>query len=270
MTSRDRLSLEEALSSTASSASKSGFFFDFDGTIAPIMVDPETVYPVPGVISRLGALAELAGRVGIVSARPAEFLRSRFSELPDVPLYGLYGLQSYIAGQQRTDPEAEQWAPVMARLAQDALRELPAEAFVEDKGIAVALHYRRAPALRTTVERWAAAKVAELGVTEQHGRMVVEIKPPVTRDKGTTIAQEISSLRTGWYFGDDLSDAKAFHALTQREERDPDFTGVRVAVANGETGAQLAHLADITVDGPDAVPAFLDRVIAVLSASCRS
>ncbi|GAA3555244.1 hypothetical protein GCM10022419_039550 [Nonomuraea rosea] len=260
-TPRAPLRFVEALSATVAEGARSGFFFDFDGTLAPIMRDPGAVFPVEGAVERLQALARLVDRVAVVSARPAAFLSERFSGAPHVRLFGLYGMQTVVDGRVRTDAEAEPWTPVMRRLAADAARELPGEVLVEDKALLVALHYRAVPSLRGAVERWCSHKAAELGLREQYGRMVVELRPPVERDKGTVIAGETESLTRAWYFGDDLSDGRAFDALRGREARDPAFMGVRVAVANGETGDELARLADFTVDRPEDTPALLDQVI---------
>ncbi|GAA3663301.1 hypothetical protein GCM10022224_029100 [Nonomuraea antimicrobica] len=260
-TSRAPLRFADAVSATVSESAKSGFFFDFDGTIAPILRDPAAVFPVPGAVERLRVLAGLVSRVAIVSARPAAFLSDRFAAVPQVRLYGLYGMQTVVDGQVRTDAEARPWAPLMRDLAADALRDLPGEVLVEDKALLVALHYRTAPALRGAVERWASTKAAELGLREQYGRMVVELRPPVEHDKGTVVEREAETLTRAWYFGDDLSDGRAFDVLRDRELRDPAFLGVRVAVANGETGDELARRADFTVSAPEDTPDLLDHVI---------
>ncbi|MEV4110263.1 trehalose-phosphatase [Nonomuraea sp. NPDC049695] len=212
--------LDEAISATVSHPAKTGFFFDYDGTLAPIMLDPAAVRPVAGAVERSADLVTLVARVAIISARPVEFLQERFANLPEMPLYGLYGLQSYVDGEVRIDHEAAAWEPVMSDTARAAGR--------------------------------------------QAGRMVVELKPPVRLDKGIIVARECAELTTAWYFGDDISDAKAFETLTERERLDPAFTGVRVAVANGETGARLAALADLCVDAPEAVPEFLYSLVRAL------
>ncbi|HEX4812397.1 MAG TPA: trehalose-phosphatase [Nonomuraea sp.] len=260
-TSRAPLRFAEAVSATVAESRTTGFFFDYDGTIAPIMRDPGAVFPVAGVVERMERLAGLVDRVAVVSARPAAFLGERFAPAPRVRLFGLYGMQTVVGGRVRTDAGAEPWVPVMRRVAADAVRDLPGEVLVEDKALLVALHYRTVPALRGAVERWVSAKAAELGLREQHGRMVVELRPPVPLDKGTVLARETESLTLAWYFGDDLSDGRAFEALRCREERHPPFMGVRVAVANGETGDELARLADFTVGAPEETPVLLDQVI---------
>jgi trehalose 6-phosphate phosphatase len=121
----------------------------------------------------------------------------------------------------------------------------------------VSLHYRTAPALREPIERWGRSRAAELGLRAQPGRMVLELKPPGSRDKGSVLFEETAGLTCAWYFGDDLADLKAFAALDAREAADPDFRGVRVAVANPETGQELIAAADLHIESPTDVPALL-------------
>lgn len=242
-----------------------GLFLDFDGTLAPIELDPDAVWPTPGVVDALSALTGLVRRVGIVSARPVAFLCSRLEPAPGLFRHGHYGLQTMTPdGIESTEPAALPWVPVLAGLADRAERELPSGARVERKPLSVTLHYRGAPHLQATVEAWAAEAVGRAGVRAQPGRMVVELRPPVDRDKGAVIAEQTADLVTAWYAGDDLSDLRAFRALADREAASPGFVGVRVAVANGETGGALAEAADFVAGPPEAVPALLERVLRAL------
>jgi len=265
MPSPDPRTVTDLLQITAQRAKDSAFFFDFDGTLAPIETDPTAVQPVDGVLDVLVELGRHVRKVVIVSARPAEFLRDRFTALPDAALFGLYGLEVTRGTEPvQTHPDAAGYEPVMATVADRARAELPKGALVEFKRLSVALHYRTAPTLRDAIEEWATARADEYGLRAQTGRMVVELKPPTGHDKGSVIRAETEGLTCAWYFGDDISDRKAFDALTARETEDADFTGVRVAVANPETGAELAGAADVRVDGPQDMPAFLARVIGAL------
>ncbi len=260
-----RLTASEAIALTAARAPRSGFFFDFDGTLAAIGDDPAEVRPVAGALAALDHLARHAVRLAIVSARPVGFLRSHFGQVPGITLHGLYGLETMRPGEGvTTDPVAARWVPVVRDLVRRASRELPA-AFVEDKRLSVALHYRRAPEQRAAVESWADDAARRFGVRAQRGRMVVELRPPVERDKGTVVRAEIEDLACAWYFGDDVSDLRAFGAVTGRRSEGDGFVGVCVAVANPETGAELAQAADIVIESAEAVPAFLERVAAGLA-----
>jgi trehalose 6-phosphate phosphatase len=259
---------DDALLDTA--AAGDGFFFDFDGTLAEIRDDPEQVQPVPGVTERLARLAVLAGRLGVVSARPVEFLRSRFPSVPGMRLFGLYGLESAVGSEPvQAHPSAAGYADVIADVAARARRELPAEVGVEDKRLTVALHYRRAPELGAQVLDWATGQRQRHGLRVQSGRMVVELKPPGTRDKGTVIAEQAADLPGAWYFGDDLGDVAAFDTLTRLRRERPGFAGVRVVVGNPETGAGLDDYADVLVPTPDLVPVLLDQVLARLATTPR-
>jgi trehalose 6-phosphate phosphatase len=254
------LSVTGALSATAARAHNCVFFFDFDGTLAPIRDDPDEVQPVPGVLDAIADLATRVRRVTLVSARPVDFLRSRFPGVP-LTLHGLYGLESqYKPGETVTYPPALPWADVVASLARRAKRELPRDVLVEYKRLSVALHYRSAPDLRDTVHAWAQEQAQRHGLREQEGRMVIELKPSVQRDKGSVVAEEIEGFSCAWYFGDDLGDLTAFRVLAARQAANPSFLGVRVAVGNPETGAEVAAAADLHLDGPAAVPPFLAEV----------
>ncbi|MEV4704101.1 trehalose-phosphatase [Actinoplanes sp. NPDC049316] len=251
------LSAAAALQFTASRAKDTTFFFDFDGVLSPVTDDPDASQPVPSVLGVLEQLAARVARVAIVSARPVSFLRSRFESLEHVDLYGLYGLEVWHDGDVVTEPAALPWVPAMADLAERAKAELPEAILVEYKRLSVALHYRTAPQLAQQVERWGHEQAERLGLRVQGGRMVVELKPPVDQDKGMVISEGVLNAGCAWYFGDDMSDIKAFDALRAREAVDPGFFGMCVAVANPETGADVSSAADLTLDSPEAVARFL-------------
>ncbi|MBO4206486.1 trehalose-phosphatase [Micromonospora echinofusca] len=260
------LTADQAWRATSGRAGRCVLFFDFDGTLAPVGDDPTAVQPAPKVLAALEALAGIVQRVAIVSARPVDFLREHFGALSGVDLYGLYGLEhSHSGGGTVTEPAALPWVPTMAELAERARAELPPGTLVEYKRLSVALHYRTVPALADTVEAWGRAQADRLGLRVQAGRMVIELKPPGDQDKGLVIDTAVRDAACAWYFGDDVSDIKAFAALRAREDRDPDFLGVCVAVANPETGDEVSRAADLTIDSPEALGDFLTEAVHRLS-----
>jgi trehalose 6-phosphate phosphatase len=250
-------SIADAWAVTAERAAETTFFFDFDGVLSPVTDDPDASQPVPAVPGVLERLAAAVHRVAIVSARPVSFLRSRFASLERVDLYGLYGLEVWHEGAVVTEPAALPWIPAMSDVAERARAELPPQILVEFKRLSVALHYRTAPQLSSEVERWGHEQAERHGLKIQGGRMVIELKPPVDQDKGMVITEGVRDAHCAWYFGDDMSDIKAFDALRAREAVDPGFFGVAVAVANPETGAEVSSAADLTLESPYAVAQFL-------------
>ncbi|WP_025618020.1 trehalose-phosphatase [Salinispora cortesiana] len=247
-----------AWQTTAARAAGTVLFFDFDGTLAPVRDDPTAVHPAPKVLTAIEALAPVVRRIAIVSARPVDFLRERLGDLAGVDLYGLYGLEhSHSDGETVTEPAALPWVPTMAELTDRARTELPEGTLVEYKRLSVALHWRTAPQLGSAVTQWGRAQAEQLGLRVQAGRMVLELKPPVDRDKGMVIDEVVRDAEAAWYFGDDVSDIKAFAALRARTAADPHFFGVCVAVANPETGEEVAAAADLTIDSPTDLGDFL-------------
>ncbi|MFI7301819.1 trehalose-phosphatase [Micromonospora aurantiaca] len=256
------LNAEHAWRATADRAGDVVLFFDFDGTLAPVDDDPTAVRPAPNVLTALEALAPHVRRIAIVSARPVDFLRDHLGGLAGIDLYGLYGLEhSHSGGETVTEPAALPWVPTMSELAEQARAELPPGALVEYKRLSVALHWRTAPQLGDLVQEWGRAQAERLGLRAQPGRMVLELKPPVDRDKGMVIGETVRDAGGAWYFGDDVSDIKAFAALRARAAADPDFLGVCVAVANPETGREVADAADLTLDSPAALADFLTSAL---------
>lgn len=252
--------LSRALAATGEHRGRCGLFFDFDGTLAPIQEDPAAVRPTPGVVELLDGLSARVRRVGIVSARPVRFLHEQFDGLTRVVLYGVYGMERWSPDPPHvvTDPAAARWEPVFGGLAARARAELPG-VLVEDKRLAVALHYRGAPMLAGEVNAWAAGRAAEHGVRVRVGRMVAELTPPALPGKEAVLRAELAGLACAWYFGDDLSDLPAFAAL------DAVSCAVRVAVGNPETGSEVVRAADLVLAGPADVPALLRRIMAAVA-----
>jgi trehalose 6-phosphate phosphatase len=267
--SSNRITPTEAWQATADRAADCALFFDFDGVLSPITDDPGASQPVPEVLEALDELSRLVRRVAIVSARPVDFLRDRFGTLSEVDLFGLYGLErSHGKGETVTEPAALPWVPVVEEVAAAAAAALGDRTFIEFKRLSVALHWRKTPEHAAEIEAWAHAEAERRGLKVQLGRKVIELKPPVDRDKGFVISEAVLSVGCAWYFGDDVSDIKAFDALRARTAVEPGFLGVCVAVASSdESGQEVSDAADFTIDSPVAVGAFLADAVKILQAN---
>lgn len=228
---------------------------DFDGTLAPIVEDPASARPLPGIAATLGQLARAFGVVAVVSGRPASFLAEHV-RAPGVRLVGLYGMEEVADdGRVLARPDAARWQGAVAAAARRAADEAPAGVLVEHKGLALTLHYRRAPALARWAWDWADAEARRTGLLVHGGRMSVELRPP-GRDKGSAVAELVRGAHAACFVGDDAGDLAAFDALDAAAAAGAET--VRVAVASSEAPPELLARADLVLDGPTAVASLLD------------
>jgi trehalose 6-phosphate phosphatase len=242
---------------------------DFDGTLAPIVPDPEAARPLEGTLELLGRLAARFAAVALISGRPAAFLAAH-AAAPGVRLLGLYGLEEVRDGQVQLDPALGTAQPaVRAALADLRAAAVVREsgAYLEDKGSAVGVHLRRVP----EPERWAGpVEAAVRQVADRHGlevlpgRLVWELRPAVRRDKGDAVRQVVASSSSAAAVivaGDDRGDLPAFDAVADLVERSG-LEGLRVAVRSAEAPPELLARADLVVDGPEGLRDYLESLLA--------
>jgi len=246
---------------------QTAFCLDYDGTLAPIVPDPDAARPLEGAVELLRRLAARAAAVALVSGRPAEFL-AEHAGVPGVHYLGLYGLEEIHDGQLAVDQALAAAEPAV-RKALAEVREDPAVrasgAYVEDKGRAVGIHLRRV----ADPERWAepvaaAARgiAAANGLEVQPGRLVWELRPAVRSDKGDAVRKVVASSGAAAVLvaGDDLGDLPAFAAAADLANR-AGIEAVRIAVASPESPAELLARADITVEGPEGLRDLLESLL---------
>jgi trehalose 6-phosphate phosphatase len=219
---------------------RAAILLDVDGTLAPIVERPEDA-AVPDETRR--EVARLAGRyalVACVSGRPGTDVE-RMLAVPGAAIVGEHGLE--------LAPEAERYAETIAAFATGV--DWPAER----KPLSLSFHFRRADdeaAARAYLERVAAAAERE-GLVPRWGRKVLEVRPPVTADKGTAVRALVAraGVDRALYAGDDTTDLDAFRGLDGLDH------AVRVAVDSGEAPPELVAAADLVVQGTDGVLAML-------------
>ncbi|MHB1928966.1 MAG: trehalose-phosphatase [Acidimicrobiales bacterium] len=234
---------------------------DFDGTLAAIVADPQDAVPVPGAVAALGRLTGHLGRVAVVSGRPVRFLADRLSDLAGmVTLVGLYGLEWIDGGAVVSDPDAEVYRAAVAEAGARAAAGAPAGVTVEDKGLAVTIHARHAPAEHAWVEDFAAATAADLGLVSHVGKLSAELRAPVPVDKGTVVARLSDGMAAAGYVGDDRGDLPAFAALARL--RAAGLSTLAVATTSDEAPPELLAAADLVVDGPAGVLRLFDDLAA--------
>lgn len=208
------LALAEAAPCPPLDPDRDALFLDLDGTLAPIAPRPEDVRPDPELTDLLRRLGErLGGRLAVVSGRTVADV-DRILEGAVPALAGVHGLERRTpAGElTRAEPPAGLAA---AYKALQAYADARPGLLVENKGLAVAIHYRQAPALQAKVRELALTLVAEHGLDSQFGDMVAELKTPGA-DKGASVRSFMAEppfVGTRPVFvGDDLTDEDGFAA----------------------------------------------------------
>jgi trehalose 6-phosphate phosphatase len=263
--------LVEALEPIRSDPDRSAVLLDIDGTLAPIVRHAADAH-VPEATRTL--LIEIARRyrvVGCVSGRRAATAR-QIVAIGTIAYVGNHGGELLRPGATRpeVDPNFAEWT---ARVRAFAGRVYTSEhqrlrVRSEDKDAIAAFHWRGAPdedAAAAAVQ--AIARHAEQeGFAVHWGRKVLEVRPPVTVDKGLGIAALLRGLRPGpveaaLYVGDDTTDLDAFRGLRALVQSGSLTGAVCVAVSSDEAPPELAQEADLTVDGPGGVRGVLEALL---------
>lgn len=235
---------------------------DFDGTLSPIVDDPDQAVALPAALDALRSLVGQVGLVAVVSGRPVRFLREHVA-VDGVALVGQYGLERVVDGEVVVDPRVTPYLRGVADAAAEAEERWP-ELRIERKGeLAFTVHWRTRPDLAPTPTEL--ARLADRhGLVTQPGRRACELRTPVSMDKGKAVSELLGTgtCDAGVFVGDDVGDLAAFDALDRRHEHsDSKFGIVRVAVRSPEAPTGLLERADVVVDGPEGVAHFLSSLV---------
>ncbi|MFI8167919.1 trehalose-phosphatase [Streptomyces sp. NPDC085931] len=231
---------------------------DFDGTLAPIVADPELARAHEEAVPALAALAPKVAAVAVITGRPAAVAvrNGAFAGVPGLEhlvVLGHYGAERWDARSGEVGTPAPHPGVAAVRAELPGLLD-GTGTFVEDKGRAVAVHTRRAPDPQAAFDALRAPLTAladRHGLIVEPGRLVLELRPP-GMDKGVALralAREIGA-ESVLFAGDDLGDLPAYAAVDAlRAEGTP---GLLVCSGSDEVTA-LRERADLVVDGPEGV-----------------
>jgi alpha,alpha-trehalase len=198
-------------------------FLDYDGTLTPIVSDPQKALLPDSMRETLKALARHAS-IGILSGRDLDDVRQRV-DVAAIIYAGSHGFDIAGPGGLRKQVATE-FLPKLDLAEKELGKELAAipGALVERKRFSIAAHYRHVKESEVPRVEKAVSEVAarHKGLRRINGKKVYELLPDVHWDKGKAVLWLLEALGLEHadvrpiYIGDDRTDEDAFRALGQR------------------------------------------------------
>jgi trehalose 6-phosphate phosphatase len=262
------LTVVDALEPLRRDPARGAVLLDVDGTLAPIVRHADDAHVPEATRGILIAVAKRYGLVACISGRRATTAR-RMVAIGSIAYVGNHGGELLRPGATvaELDPDASAWVRRIRDFAQSAwtpeLHRLRVRG--EDKEAIAAFHWRGAPdeaaAERAVGE--VAARAEAAGLRSHWGRKVLEVRPPVTLDKGRAVTRLLADAdaSTALFIGDDTTDVDAFHAMRALVDEGMLEEAVCVGVRSEETPPIVEQHADLLVDGPAGVRAALEALL---------
>lgn len=258
--------------------SPAGLFSDFDGTLSPMASTPDGASIAPGVREVLQSLSGQIELVGIVTGRAVDDARARV-DLPDILYIGNHGLEWADRGTHVEHPAGIAAAASVATALRQIFLELEAVTttagvIFEDKRLSGSIHYRLSEdpveigqILGTITESVAASH----GLYVASGKMVFELRPSATVNKGSALAEIVRGrgLRAAVFLGDDVTDVDGFRALKEIREKDGVET-LAVGVLTPDSAPSVIEESDVLLDGVNDVVRTLEALSQRLLGQGRS
>ena len=230
---------------------------DFDGTLAPLMTDPQASRLAGGALDALNALATQGARIAVITGRDAATV-VRLGDLDQVPgiiVAGLYGLETWQDGTLST-PEPPPEVAILRERLPAAVEPGGPDVWIEDKRLSLVVHFRRAadPVRAQAAVEGPVTELGEgLGFEVHPGSNVLELRLP-GHDKAGALARLVTGRTAALYLGDDRGDLPAFAEI--RNLRASGLPAYSVGVRSSQV-AELDGAADIDVPDPAAAVALL-------------
>ncbi|KAH6865239.1 glycosyltransferase family 20-domain-containing protein [Alternaria rosae] len=233
-------------------AKKRLFMFDYDGTLTPIVKDPQAAIPSDRVIRTLKTLAaDPANAVWIISGRDQAFLDEWMGHIPELGLSAEHG--SFIR-----HPRSQEWHNLTETTDMSWQQEVidvfqhyterTQGSFIERKKIALTWHYRRADPEYGAFQARECQKHLERTVAKKHdvevmtGKANLEVRPRFV-NKGEIAKTLVENYGEGsgnapefvLCMGDDFTDEDMFRSLRQSKLPTDHVFSVTVGASSKQT-----------------------------------
>ena len=200
------------------------FFLAYDGTLAPIVDNPDEAVMTDEMRETLKRLSEVC-TVSIISGRTRETIESMIG-IDGLVYAGSHGIDILGDNIRMLHKDAEKFVPLMKdqwTYLSKELGNIPG-IFIKNKTYTVAVHSRLVPneeIKRIEKVMYDIVKKNE-GLSLLTGNMVYELFPAIDWDKGQAIRWIMHELGLSWdessvvYIGDDVTDQFAFRVIRTR------------------------------------------------------
>lgn len=233
---------------------------DFDGTLVEFQTDPASVW-LPeerrALLDRF--ISHPRATVAVISGRRMADVRERTGLHGAAWFAGLHGLEIEGGGDRFVHPQVAEARALVHGIAKALGPRIDGRpgAFIEDKDLSVALHFRESPPevqaeLGAAFEQMTRPAIETGRLRVMRGAAVLELLPNIPWNKGDAVRWIDARVRRSHgavlpvYLGDDVTDQDAFRELEGR--------GVRVAASERVTGG------DFSVEGPAGVTSLLSAL----------
>jgi len=220
----------------------SALYLDFDGTLVELAPTPDAVRPADTLGTQLNALqCLLGGALAIVTGRRLQSVDRWLAPLQFCGA-GLHGAQMRLTASQT---DVDDFLPEIGRLAEELQRNFQSDPrlLVENKGGAVALHYRLAPERREACDATMRRLAAAHGLDVIAGNAVIEARPHgINKGVGLQRLHDVAPFagRVPVFVGDDTTDEDAI-----RVAQSLGGAGIRVGATESAAQYRLADVAAV-------------------------
>jgi len=233
----------EAIAERAQSARAIAILSDYDGTLTPIVSQPDLAILSDSTRELLEDLAGLDRvHIAIVSGRSIEDIESKVGL--DLIYAGNHGLEIECRQRRFREPAAARNAPVLQSIVASLHQQLDSinGVVLENKGLSASLHYRKAhpenePLIRMLAGQ--ALRAHDSHFVLREGKKVFEIRPSGSWNKGSAAVWILNHLPEGTLpicLGDDTTDEDMFTVLT---------SGITISVGPRDATAARYHAASV-------------------------
>ena len=187
--------------------------FDFDGTLAAIVDQPENAFISIEIAHRLAKLSSLT-QVAVLTGRSIEDVRKRLRFKPAFIIgnHGLEGLPGWERKAAAYEKCCREWQSTLIN--QFHRCGMRAGVWIEDKRYSLAIHYRQAEEDHAVVEKRVKACISTLVPSPYiiEGKCVFNLLPDHANNKGTALEYLMRTVKAprALYIGDDITDEDVF------------------------------------------------------------